>query len=76
MAYLEHRITQGEAVSAIAFARGTFYKGRERIAPLRCIAGLDAVQPPTKPAIVDFWNSGAEHFQVAPKQGPAKDACQ
>ena len=68
MAYLEHRITQGGTVSAIVFARGTFFKGRERIAPLQCVVGLDGVPLPEKPAIVDFWNSGREHFDLAAKQ--------
>lgn len=76
MAYLEHRITQGQNVSAIVFARGTFYKGRERISPRQCVAGLADVEPPEKPAIVDFWNSGAEHFQLAAQQALAADSPQ
>lgn len=74
MAYLEHRITQGKTVSAIVFARGTFYKSRERLSPARCVAGLEALPLPDKPAIVDFWNSGAAHFKKAAQEALAADA--
>jgi acyl-CoA thioesterase FadM len=65
MAYLEHRITQGDTVSALVFARGTFFKGKDRLAPNRCIAGLPTVPPMSQPAVVEYWNSGAEYFKQA-----------
>jgi acyl-CoA thioesterase FadM len=62
MFYFEHRFTQGETVLAISFSRGAFFRGRERVAQ-GCIKHLPAVPLTVRPRVVDFWNSGADHFQ-------------
>ena len=63
MAYFEHRIAQGETLFAVIYSRGTFFKGRERIAPSQCVVDLVGVPLPEKPAIVDYWESGTEIFR-------------
>jgi hypothetical protein len=65
MAYFEHRITQGDTVSAIVFSRGAFFKGKERVPAERLVKGLPAVPPMPRPALVDYWNVAQEHFQRA-----------
>ncbi|MGH9904696.1 MAG: thioesterase family protein [Pyrinomonadaceae bacterium] len=55
MMYMEHRITQNGKLSAIIHARGTFFAGKERISPNRCILGLMPTPSTVKPEIVDLW---------------------
>lgn len=65
MGYFEHRMTQGETLSAIVYSRGTFYRGRERVPPRHCILGLPDAPPMARPAIVDYWDDSGAHFQRA-----------
>lgn len=65
MAYFEHRVSQGDTVSAIVFSRGAFYKGKERVPADRLVRGLPAVPPMPRPDLVDYWNAANEHFQKA-----------
>lgn len=62
MAYLEHRIESEGRTSAIVYSRGTFFAGRERVAPGRCIVELPREQPSGKPAIVGIWEQADAHF--------------
>jgi acyl-CoA thioesterase FadM len=55
MAYFEHRMTQGEQVSAIVYSRGACYSGGKRIAINQTVEGAPALPPMAKPAIVDGW---------------------
>jgi hypothetical protein len=63
MVYFEHRFMQADMLSAISFSRGTFYRGRQRLDPRRCLVGLPEVPPMSKPGIVTFWDGCAEYFQ-------------
>lgn len=63
MAYFEHRLTQGDAVSAIVYSRGACYAGKQRIALNRCAVGAPAIPPMTKPGIVDVWDSADRYFK-------------
>lgn len=64
MCYLEHRLTQGEKLSAIVFARGTFFAGKERISPSKCAVGLPETPPMAKPGIVDIWSASDQQAGV------------
>jgi hypothetical protein len=61
--YLEHRFMQAHTLCALSYSRGTFYRGRERLDPRRCLVGLPETPPMSKPGVVTFWECGAEYFQ-------------
>lgn len=55
MAYFEHRMTQGENLSAIVYSRGACYASGKRIPITQTGRGAPDVPPMPKPAIVDAW---------------------
>ena len=63
MAYFEHRLTQGEQVSAIVYSRGACFAGRERIPLNQCAVGALVTPPMAKPGIIDIWSAADNHFK-------------
>ena len=57
MAYFEHRLVQGEQVSAIVYSRGAFFAGKVRIPLSQCAVGALATPPMAKPGIIDIWSA-------------------
>ncbi len=65
MALLEHRISSRGRLSATVYSRGTFFAGRERVVPARCVIGLPPEPPEPKPTIVSLWEQADALFAAA-----------
>jgi hypothetical protein len=65
MAYLEHRMMCRGRLSATVYSRGTFFAGRERISPSRCVVGLPQTPSGPKPQVVSLWEQADALFSSA-----------
>lgn len=63
MAYFEHRLTQGEQVSAVVYSRGAAFAGRVRVPMSECAVGLPASPPMARPGVLDLWSAADSQFQ-------------
>jgi hypothetical protein len=63
MAYFEHRLMQGDQVSAVVYSRGALFAGRERIPLSQCTVGTLAAPPMPRPDIIGIWSAADSQFK-------------
>ena len=67
MAYFEHRIMHGSAISAIVYSTGTFFSGKERLPPNQYIVGLPPLPRTSAPEIIGILDIADKYFRSIEK---------